>query len=51
VHVEQAMADGWVVSAYQADPSTVPMTTPAGPRLHLCDGGIAVPVSVPALLN
>jgi 5-methylcytosine-specific restriction endonuclease McrA len=51
VHVEQAMADGWVVSAYEIDPSRVPITTPAGVRQHLCDGSIVVPPATRALLN
>jgi excisionase family DNA binding protein len=50
VHVEQAIADGWVVSAYETNPAAVPLHTPAGWRLHLCDGLIAV-AQPPALLN
>lgn len=50
VHVEQAMADGWIVSSYETNPAAVPLKTPAGWRMHLCDGLIAV-AQPPALLN
>jgi 5-methylcytosine-specific restriction endonuclease McrA len=41
VNITQARADGWVVSSYEPDPSSVPVKTFAGWRYHLDDGTIA----------